>query len=46
MRAQGLSLGQIAAQLQAEGGPTLSGKGMWQKGTVAKLLNQEPGSYP
>jgi hypothetical protein len=40
MRAQGLSLAQIAAQMQAEGVPTLSGKGSWQKGTVAKLLRQ------
>jgi hypothetical protein len=40
MRARRLSLGQIAAELQAEGVPTLSGKGLWQKGTVAKLLIQ------
>jgi hypothetical protein len=38
MRASGLSLSQIAGQLQAEGLPTLSGKGQWQKGTVDKLL--------
>jgi hypothetical protein len=38
MRTQGMSLAQIAAELQAEGLPTLSGKGIWQKGTVAKLL--------
>jgi len=43
MRAKRMSFSQIAAQLQAEGVPTLSGKGMWQKGTVAKLLNREPG---
>jgi Recombinase len=39
MRASGLSLSQIAGQLQAEGLPTLSGKGQWQKGTVDKLLH-------
>jgi len=38
MRTSGLSLAQIASQLQAEGLPTLSGKGQWQKGTVDKLL--------
>ena len=46
MRAQRMSFSQIAAELQAEGVPTLSGKGIWQKGTVAKLLiNREPDSY-
>jgi hypothetical protein len=39
MRAQGLSLAQIAAELTAEGIPTLKGKSIWQKGTVDKLLN-------
>ena len=43
MRAQRMSFSQIAAELQAEGVPTLSGKGIWQKGTVAKLLNRGPG---
>lgn len=38
MRTQGMSLAQIAAEMQAESVPTLSGKGIWQKGTVAKLL--------
>ena len=38
MRAGGMSLSQIADQLQAEGLSTLSGRGQWQKGTVAKLL--------
>ncbi len=38
LRAQGLSLQAIAAQLNREGVPTLSGTGRWQKGTVAKLL--------
>jgi hypothetical protein len=42
MRASGLSLAQIASQLQAEGLPTLSGKGQWQKGTVDKLLHSQP----
>jgi Recombinase len=41
MRASGLSLSQIAGQLQAEGLPTLSGKGQWQKGTVDKLLRSQ-----
>jgi Family of unknown function (DUF6364)/Recombinase len=41
MRTSGLSLSQIAGQLQAEGLPTLSGKGQWQKGTVDKLLHQQ-----
>jgi hypothetical protein len=41
MRASGLSLSQIAGQLQAEGLPTLSGKGQWQKGTVDKLLHSQ-----
>jgi hypothetical protein len=41
MRASGLSLSQIASQLQAEGLPTLSGKGQWQKGTVDKLLHSQ-----
>jgi hypothetical protein len=40
MRASGLSLQQIADQLNAEGLPTLSSKGRWQKGTVAKLLTK------
>jgi hypothetical protein len=43
-RAQRLSMQQMANELNSEGVPTLSGKGMWQKGTVAKLLiNREPG---
>jgi Recombinase len=42
MRASGLSLSQIARRLQAEGLPTLSGKGKWQKGTVDKLLRSQP----
>jgi Recombinase len=31
----------IANQLNAEGVPTLSGRGRWQKGTVGDLLAQE-----
>jgi hypothetical protein len=38
MRDHGLSLEAIAHQLNAEGVPTLSGKGIWRKGTVGKLL--------
>jgi len=36
-----MSLKAMADQLQAEGLPTLSGKGQWQKGTVDKLLHQQ-----
>ena len=39
MRAEGMSLKQIKDQLNAEGVPTLSRKGSWQKGTVDKLLH-------
>jgi hypothetical protein len=46
MRANGLSLSQIAGQLQAEGLPTLSGKGQWQKGTVDKLLHSQAKPQP
>jgi hypothetical protein len=38
MQAEGLSLQAIANQLNAEGVPTLSGKGRWQKGTIGNLL--------
>ena len=41
MRTQEMSLAQIAAELQAESVPTLSGEGIWQKGTVAKLLRKK-----
>ena len=40
MKAQGLSLQAIANQLNAEGEPTLTHKGTWQKGTVGNLLAQ------
>ncbi len=38
MQAEGLSLQAIANRLNAEGVPTLSGKGSWQKGTIGNLL--------
>ena len=38
LRAQGFSLQAIADTLNTEGVPTLSGKGHWQKGTIANLL--------
>jgi Recombinase len=41
MQSEGLSLQAIAHQLNAEGVPTLSGKGRWQKGTIGNLLAQE-----
>jgi len=40
MQAEGLSLQAIANRLNAEGVPTLSGKGRWQKGTIGNLLAQ------
>jgi hypothetical protein len=40
MKAKGLSLQAIANQLNAEGAPTLSGNGKWQKGTIGNLLAQ------
>jgi hypothetical protein len=39
MQAEGLSLQAIANKLSAEGLPTLSGKGRWQKGTISNLLS-------
>jgi hypothetical protein len=41
MRTTGLSFEQMATQLCREGLPTLSGKGTWQKGTIAKLLKSQ-----
>ena len=41
MRANGMSLKAMVDQLQAEGLPTLSGHGQWQKGTVDKLLHSQ-----
>jgi excisionase family DNA binding protein len=43
MQAQGLSHHAIATRLNAEGVPTLTGRGQWQKGTVGNLLAQGPG---
>jgi hypothetical protein len=40
MRAKGLKLQAIATQLNAEGVPTISGKGHWQVGTVGNLLKE------
>jgi hypothetical protein len=40
LRGSGLSLQNIADQLNARGIPTLSGKGRWQKGTIGNLLAQ------
>lgn len=40
LREAGLSLRQIADLFNAEGVPTLSGKGRWQKGTIGNLLAQ------
>jgi hypothetical protein len=38
MQAEGLSHQGIAKQLNAEGVPTLTGRGQWQAGTVGKML--------
>jgi hypothetical protein len=38
LRQQGKSLQEIAADLNANGVPTLSGRGVWRKGTVSNLL--------
>jgi helix-turn-helix protein/recombinase len=38
MKADGLSLQAMANRLNDEGIPTLSGRGRWQKGTIANLL--------
>jgi len=40
LKAEGLSLQAMANRLNAEGVPTLSGKGRWQKGTISNLLTQ------
>jgi excisionase family DNA binding protein len=40
MHAKGLSGQAIATQLNAEGEPTLSGRGTWKKGTVDNLLKE------
>jgi excisionase family DNA binding protein len=41
MKAEGLSTQEIAKRLNREGVLTLSGRGQWQRGTVANLLAQE-----
>ena len=43
MQAEGLSLWAMANRLNAEGVPTLSGKGQWQQGTIGKLITQTKG---
>jgi hypothetical protein len=43
MQAEGLSLRTMANRLNAEGVPTLSGKGRWQQGTIGKLVAQAKG---
>jgi hypothetical protein len=43
LRRPGMSLQTIADQLNAQGIPTLSGKGRWQKSTIGNLLAQEEG---
>jgi excisionase family DNA binding protein len=43
MHAEGLSTQAIATQLNREGVPTLSGRGQWQRGTVANFLAEAEG---
>jgi hypothetical protein len=38
LQAEGLTLQAMAERLNADGVPTLSGKGRWQKGTIANLF--------
>jgi excisionase family DNA binding protein len=40
LRAKGLTLREIAMQMNVEGVPTISGKGQWQAGTVGNLLQE------
>ncbi|HEX9869586.1 MAG TPA: helix-turn-helix domain-containing protein [Candidatus Tectomicrobia bacterium] len=44
LRAEGLSTQAIATQLNRDGVPTISGRGQWQRGTVANLLAQAEGT--
>jgi excisionase family DNA binding protein len=44
LHAEGLSSQQIAHRLNPEGVPTLSGRGQWQRGTVANLLAEAEGA--
>jgi hypothetical protein len=41
LRAQGLSWGEIARRWNAEGIPTLSGKGQWHRKTITRLVGNE-----
>jgi excisionase family DNA binding protein len=41
LKAEGFSLQAIADRLNTEGVPTLSGRGKWQKGTIANLLAEK-----
>jgi excisionase family DNA binding protein len=40
MKAKGLTLQAIATQLNAEGVPTISGRGRWQAGTISNALRE------
>jgi hypothetical protein len=40
LRSSGMSLQNMASELNARGIPTLSCKGCWQKGTIGNLLAQ------
>jgi excisionase family DNA binding protein len=40
LKAQGRSLQAIAHQLNAEGVPTISGRGRWQAGTIGNMLKE------
>jgi excisionase family DNA binding protein len=44
LKAEGLSTQAIATRLNREGLPTLSGRGSWQRGTVANLLAEAEGT--
>ncbi len=44
MKGEGLSTQAIANRLNAEGVPTLSGRGQWQRGTVGNLLAEAEGT--
>jgi hypothetical protein len=41
LRAQGLSWEEIARRWNAEGIPTLSGKGQWHRKTITRLVGNE-----
>ena len=45
LREQGLSFEQIANSLNEAGWPTLSGRGVYQKGTVSKLVGKWVGNW-